>query len=519
MVKPKMAKILEKVKGFGKNLVELLTLKNNFLFFVLILACLVISYQYRNRFYWSYPPIAETFDEFAYAWLGLSLFETGIPTSWSFIPDYIKGVPEGARLNFEGTRISVDGVAPTRQNFSSFPKPIMHVQEFDFDGYRSQFNLVMPYLEQPPLGGLIISLPLILTGEDDFSQISLFDIRKQFPLIGTIATLLVIIIGNIWYGRRVALTSGFLYATVPTIVLGSRLALPENILVPVLLAQIIFLELYERDKKRVFVLLAYLIAFFAPLIKPFGFSAALVGAIFFILRRRNFKEVGIFVLLGLFSFLTYAIYAISYDRNTFFSVLAYQSSRFFSGPHILLYKILIPKITKIFLDGWIFFGWLALGILAFRNNSSKHTSLMLSFFSYLFVIAFFGGENFGWYRFPLYPFLLISAGYLIVEILKKPLIFASLLFIGTGAASSFAWGLGIYDWSPYLLQFRIFIVIASLILGFQVLFKSKYSRLLASGFLFLIFIASLYLNTRVINRVAEIWPRLGDDSSLIIGRR
>lgn len=490
-------------------------LQKNFLFGCLIFLCLIVAFQYRNRGYWLYPPVASTFDEFAYGWLGMSLLNTGIPTSWSFIPDYANGIPKNARLYFYGNTVMVNNIVPTYENFASFPKPVRHVQEIEVDKYKSQFPIVQPYLEQPPLGGILISLPLIFSGKTGFDQASLFDLRKPFVYLGVLTTLLVILLADVWYGRPIALASGFLYATVPTILLGSRLALPENILTFFLLLEILLLEVYLKKKQKTFLFLACLLAFLSPLIKPFGLSLGLVGIAYFVLKQRDIKKALFFAAASFLAISAYAFYGISYDKNTFVSVLTYQSSRFFTGPNIFLYKILIPKITKLFLDGWIFFGWLAVVVLSFQKT--KHLSLLIGLFGYLITIVLFGGEDFGWYRLPLYPFLMIAAGFLVVELVKTANFFPTLIFLGTGVASSFAWGLGIYDWSQSLLSFRLFVLGAIFILLLPVVFKNKFS-FLPKLCLVLIFIFALYLNTRTINNIDTIWSKMGDKSSLIIGR-
>lgn len=490
------------MRKFLQNLTNLISFKNNLVFLILILLCLLVAFQYRSRFYWSYPPVGDTFDEFAYAWLGMSLVQTGVPTSWSFIPGYDKNTPQDAAMKLEGNTISIDGQKP---------KPIRLVRELELDGYKSHFPIVSPYLEQPPLGGIVISAPLIFSGVTNFEDASLKFLRKPFVFYGVLATLLVIVLAHIWYGRQTALAAGFLYATVPTVVLGSRLSLPENILVILILLELLLLELYLKKKNRTLLFFAYLITFFAPLVKPFGLAAALVGVGYFVLRKKDYKKALYFLVVGALSMATYILYGLGFDRETFSLVLSYQSQRFFAGPHIFLYKIIIPRITKLFLDGWIFLGWAALFILAFREKIKPHLGFLIAVFSYLLVVLFFGGEDFGWYRFPLYPFLMIAAGYLIVDVIRNFRPFAALLILGTGVASSFAWGMGIYDWSPYLLLFRIFVVSVVSVVFFKF---TRVGQVVLLG----LFIFSLFLNTRVINNISEIWPLLGDESSLIIGR-
>ncbi len=484
----------------------------------LVVFCLIIAFVYRNRFYWEFPPIEDNFDEFAYGWLGASILQTGIPTSWSFIPDYDRGYKKGMLLEVKDFRIEADGVAADKDNYKNFPKPLTLAQKFTLDGYTSHFRIVSPYLEQPPLGGLIISLPL-LGKVNDFQDVSVRLLRYPFVVLGTVSVLLVIWLGSLIYSRLHGITAGFIYATVPTVILGSRLALPENLLTPLILLEIILLHYYRKRKKSLFLVLAIAISFIAPLIKPFGLVCALIGFGYLVIFMKDYKKALLFVLVAIVSALTYVVYAVSYDKNTFLWVFAFQSGRFFAGPSAFVLKFIVPRITKIFLDGWILFGWISLFAICFSRGVKRHLEILIPIFSYLLVLLFFGGEDYGWYRFPLYPFLTLAASVMTIKIIAKPNFFSALVFLLIAPVTGFAWGLGIYNWTSYLIYFRIFLAISLVFCASLFLTKKKQVLRLTSIFLTLVFLSSLFLNTRVINNIREIWPQLGDRSSLIIDRQ
>jgi len=485
---------------------------------LLILFCLLVSFIYRNKFYWDFPPIADTFDEFASGWLGLSILRSGIPTSWSFIPDYQSGVPHPSTLYLVGTKLAINGIVPNKVNYSSFPKPLSLSKEFNLDGYRSQFNIVSPYLEQPPLGGILVSLPLYFSGVKEFSQTTLKTLRSQFVVLGVISTALVMLIAYLWYGKFVSIIAGFLYATVPTIVFGSRLALPENFLVLFFLLQIVILKIWSLKRNNIFLFVSLLIAFLAPLIKPFGLSITLFSSLYFILLK-NYKLAFYSGFAGILSIVTYFIYGIGYDKNTFWMVWTYQTNRFFPGPITFLIKILVPKVTHIFLDGWIFFGWISIYILAFIKKERNHRELLIAFVSYVLGLIVFGGEDYGWYRLPIYPFLIIAASYIVVQIIKKPTFLTGELFVLTAITTGLQLGIGIVNWSHYLIYYRIFLILSSAIFGLGYISKRKYIQTFQSSFVLLILIISIYLNTRIINNARIIWQSLGDSSSLIMNRK
>lgn len=492
--------------------------RKNVVFVFFIFFCLLVAFNYRNRNYWSIPPASDTFDEFAAGWIGLSLIKTGIPTSWSYIPDYASGVPHGATLTISGMSILVDGQAPTITTYSEFPKPLRLTTQFELEGFRSHFNMVSPDLEQPPLGGIIIAMPLVLRGVNTFSEVTLKVLRQPFIYYGVASTLLVILIAKMLYGEKVALISGIIYATTPTIVIGSRLALPENILSLLFLIEVYVLIKYHKNKNKKLITIAFLISFIAPLVKPFGLSGALIGAGYAFFISKETKTAFRFLLTGTLSFLCYLVYGIVIDKTTFIAIFNYQAGRFFSGPQVFILKIIIPKITKIFYDGWIFFGWISVVHLSFLKENKRDLYILVPVVSYMIVTGVFGGEDYGWYRFPLYPYLTIASGLLVSKIIGNKSFFAAFIFLITVVAFCLQWGLGDINWNMHINAFRIMVAVALFVMTFYVWQKGR-QHYIPKIFMVIVFLFSLYLNTRIINNMSNIWPKLGDDSALILDRK
>ena len=242
------------------------------------------------------------------------------------------------------------------------------------------------------------------------------------------------------------------------------------------------------------------------------------GTLYFVIVNKNYRLAFYFVLSGLLSILTYIFYGISYDANTFRMILAYQTNRFFAGPIVFLVKILVPRITRIFLDGWIFFGWISIFILAFKKRK-EHSQILIAFLSYITGLIIFGGEDFGWYRMPLYPFLLIAAAYIVVKLIKKPDFFAGFIFVTTAIATSLQLGLGINNWVNYLNLFRIFIIVITILLALKYFINRRGIEIMQSGLILSLFLLSLFLNTRIINNARDVWQTMGETSSLIINRK
>ncbi|MFM6515047.1 MAG: glycosyltransferase, partial [Microcystis panniformis] len=95
-----------------------------------IITCLGAFLRIYN--YDSLPPDNWTADEYAFAWSGMSLLQTGIPTSWSW-------------LN------------PT----DNFPTVVWEAKNI-------RYRLVTPWFDHPPLFGLLVGLFAILGGAKTF---------------------------------------------------------------------------------------------------------------------------------------------------------------------------------------------------------------------------------------------------------------------------------------------------------------------------------------------------------------
>ena len=128
------------------------------------------------------PRHGATFDEFAWAWLGINLIQQQTPISWSSQPQY----NNRAHLIYQG----------------------------------AAFWIVKPYLEHPPLFGLVAGGFAILNGAKDMYSVTLPIIRPLSLILGAFSILMIFLLSKEIYGRKVALVSSLLYATIPTIVLG-----------------------------------------------------------------------------------------------------------------------------------------------------------------------------------------------------------------------------------------------------------------------------------------------------------
>ena len=451
-------------------------------------------------------------DEYSFAWQGLSLLTTGIPVSWSGFEVYENPYPLTKVKKWFKTNIQIDGKEVNFRNFKNYSKPETFISGMDLpDGIR-QIHFVQPYLDHPPLTGLIIGGYEYLRGARFFSDVSAKVMRRPALYAGILTTFLIFLFGTFVYDKKVGLLSALIYSTVPTFVISSRMALAENFLNPTALLFLIFLFLFFKKEKKIFFYLASILAGLAILLKISGVFLLLTGIFLFVFKKRPLKEILIFstitILIGSF----YLIYGFYYDQHTFVKVLFSQGHKTFLGPFTFLYALVYPRITTAFLDGWVIWGFISLLIILFTSHLKKNFWLFAPIFSYLLLFIFLGSNDFGWYRYPFFPWLSLCLALNILEIYQKPSFGKILFFMLIPFASSLRWGTGIQIWQPYLLVFRIVVFISIILLLLEAIGKfkeKKFSR--ALSFVFLIVVAvAIILNIQSIRLVTINWYLLKD---------
>jgi len=422
-------------------------MNKSIIFFVLIL---LLGFLLRSHNLYTWPRLGATFDEYAWTWQGMNLIQTGTPRSWS---------PHAQYENFE---------------------QIVYQD--------ANFRIVTPFLEHPPLFGLVAGSFAMLNGVNDMLELHISDIRPLALLLGVLSTGLVFLFTKQLYDRKVALIAMFLYATIPTIVVGSRIVQNENFFIPMWLLSLFFVSKYIKGKKTIYRNLAALICGLLVLAKIPWIAAA--GSIFLIfLFLKKYKDAVLFIIAPVLGLLLFVAYGFYYDADLFIKLWGLQIARYdltFISVFALFQKPYL--VDRFYLDGWIYFGWFAVVLLL--PNIKKHFFIVLPLLSY-FVIFMAGipdEPGHGWYRYPFYPFLVISIALFIKEYFAKNwiLTFFFLVVVGTSLFELF--------WTPKFgfsyLVFRIAIVGWGLVLIPQYIHNRKIEILgkIVSYSWFLIFI-------------------------------
>jgi 4-amino-4-deoxy-L-arabinose transferase-like glycosyltransferase len=364
--------------------------------YLLLVGILILGLILRGHNLTTVPRLGATFDEFAWTWLGMNLVEKHTPISWS---------PHQA---YEGHR--------THKTYLG-----------------AQFWIVNPYLEHPPVFGMIAGSFALLNGAHQMYDVTLHNIRPLGLILGVFSILMVFFFVKEFYDEKLALVAAFLYAIIPTIVIGSRLVQNENFFIPFFLLTLILAGKFIKTNKYIFLILAGLLSGILMLAKvPWVAVPLAVSMIFF--YNRKYKDTFKFLAIVVPIFLVYFLYGIHYDSHIFFSLWKLQLARYDIAFDSFLAIFTTPLLAdRFYLDGWIYFGWFAF-LLLLVKDIRKNYFLVFGVLAYLavFIFAVPNEPGHGWYRFPFYPFLIISTAIFLKDHFNKNLILTLLFLLVVG---------------------------------------------------------------------------------------
>lgn len=368
--------------------------------FIVLVGIFLLAGLLRIYKFDSVPRTGATFDEFAWTWLGMSLLDGEQPTSWSPHSLY----QERKQVQYLG----------------------------------AYFLIVTPYLEHPPLFGIIAGGFAKLNGVSDIFLVTTYKIRPLAIVMGMTSVLLLLLYIKRVYEKNVAVLAMLLFATVPTVVIGSKIVQNENFFVPMWLLSLLLLHQYIGTKKIRYKYLSFIVAGVLPLAKiPWligSFSLALILS-----YNKKWKDAAQAIIVGFIFLSLFVVYGMYYDADLFFNLFRFQLARYdisFAGIYSLLTDPLL--LDRGYVDGWIFMGWFAIFYLAM--DIKKHYWIVLPFFSYFILYAFAipNEPGHGWYRYPFYPFTLSALAIVFEQQYKKTSLFfvISILFISLAILSN-----------------------------------------------------------------------------------
>lgn len=425
--------------------------KGVFIFLLILVSCLGFLLRSNNLYTW--PRLGATFDEYAWTWQGMSLIQKGTPTSWSPHPQY-KSAKE--------------------IKYQTVP-----------------FRIVTPYLEHPPVFGLVAGSYAILNGARSMFDVNLFKIRGLSLILGTISVFLVGIFASQAFGRKTGILSSILYATIPTIAVGSRLVQNENFFIPLFFLALISLNRFLRTKKGKWRNIAAVICGLLILSK-IPFIAAAVSVVFILFYLKRYKDILLFLAIVIPMSLLFFLYGIYYDKQLFFSLWGLQLNRYdlgFTSIYAIIQKPFLAD--RYYLDGWVYVGFAS--ILLLFSNFKKYVILLLPFLAYflIFLAGIPDEAGHGWYRYPMYPFLAIAIAIFVFEYYLKNAFLTFLFLLGVGLALFQNTWVQMFGFSYFV--FRTMLIIWGLVLIPPFIPKfSKMGKIVGISSLVLFFVLNVW---------------------------
>jgi len=289
-------------------------------------------------------------------------------------------------------------------------------------------KIVEPWMDHPPLGTLIISLPAKILGYKGFVPIPQLIVR--FPaIIASIFTLwLTYVLGKMLFGEKTAKLSLLFLATIPYFVIAHRQAFLENFLTPLFLGCLVYLIKFLKTNGKKDLIMLIILSFLAGWFKIVGFAVPFM--IMAWLWHKKKVRAGFYLLgTGIASVASYLAYGLIVDKQAFLMTITNQGVRgafvnsFFDAlTHLEFYGE--------FKDGWYVLGFILSFMLMMKYKKEKFRFFSWFFTSWLIILFLASGRmsNSSWYRYPLIPFMSIGIGYYANQLLKKNNIFLVIIF-------------------------------------------------------------------------------------------
>ena len=285
------------------------------------------------------------------------------------------------------------------------------------EGFNTEWRLVTPWLDHPPLFSLLTGIAGLLGGGRSLFDVTVASIRIPALLFSIGSIPLLYLITARLYATGVAIITCLVFATSPGLVYLSRLAVSENLIAFLCLLMLLCVMTYLQNESRFSFYLAAVVSGLASLAKVTGIF--MVAVLFSLLAyRRKWKEATGALIVGLAIFSLYFAFGMSFDAHLFLSILREHAERF---SDILIFQKLIVYEQLPFFDAWFAFGLCAffasLGFSGNELDAFANLPLVL----YILVLLATGAQShfYPWYIIPLYPFLAIATGRFLHRFVKQ----------------------------------------------------------------------------------------------------
>lgn len=350
------------------------------------LPILILSLGLLFRFWkMEYLPFQNDSDELAHVFAGQSLWEGKGPISWS-------------SFYYEGPLVHSSATLGEKDKASLY------------------FIFIKPWFDHPPLLALIQGGLAKLTGFDFPSMPPSLLFRLPTLVFSGFTLGLVFLLSRHWFGFYPALFSLSLLAFSPVLILGQRMAVGENLFIPLNLA-VVYLMVSAKNLTGKRLAIMVFLTVLSGLTKVTGLAVmALVAG--YLLMKNYWRGLIIYLTasLGLFA-LVYGLYGYFIDWSQFMIMFKLQSHRFIglANPVNLLAKPWLISFKGLLPEFWHDFSYYAILLLAFgglwlgKGISWRFTNLtvFISWLSIWLTASEFSDLN--WHKLPLFIWLTIAA--------------------------------------------------------------------------------------------------------------
>ena len=413
-------------------------------------------------------------EEQMFAWAGIHLIERGVPLAWSSLDFPERAIVYKGPVSYKGG------------------DPVVHV------------NLVQPWLEQPPLFSLLVGSFAHWYQADRNGVIPTSFIRTPVVIISIFTSVMIFLVARLISGYWTGILAMLIYGITPILVLGSRLAVPENVIALVYLIIIYLLLKFQQNQKFKFIVLIPLLVGIAGLSKATGFFIIFL-AIYIVLIKHQFKRAFYLFVATLPFVALFFAYGLYFDQEIFWRITAIQSFRpvgfgnlgwFFVSPAY--------DITEL-VDGWFIFLLLSAAFFLFSPQAGLKRFISLSFVFWIAVVMVSGGETdlLPWYRYPSYPLLAIMGAWGLQILVKRADVFAAFLITGLLLGNRM---LLVNPFRPNItpMNFRLVFLLLLLPALLMTIFNKSYLEKLIKVVLILVIITGMYFNTSYLYNIFEL---------------
>lgn len=372
-------------------------------------AVVLLAVALRLNGYAVAPGFTDNADEIQFTWAGLNLILHGDPYTWSY--------------------------------FSGYPS------YDDFRAFGQNYPLVHHWMDHPPLFAYLMGAWVWLLGVRDMGSVTPEQVRAVPVALSSVSVLLAYLLGRRLLGPRAAFLGALLLATSPGAVLLGREVEPEALQAVMLLLALLFtLRLGESAANPAGEIGALLLlCVLAPLAKVSGIAVAGTCALVLAVRGRWRLSAGT-AAAGAGGLLLFAAYGAIVDWGLFSHIITAQANNrigVMSGYDFLAAMVGVNRRLR---DGWWLLGWLGLATLMAARGRRRDLYLVWPAAAYAATMLVLAGERqveqYGWYRWIIYPEVYLGAGWLAWWAVARPRLDRLALLLVLGGATATNWWLG-----------------------------------------------------------------------------